>query len=37
VKGETLSVFRLVRGNTLILNSFSVDLLSKYIVLCRSA
>jgi hypothetical protein len=30
---EALPVFRFVRGNTLKLNSFSVDLLSKYIVL----
>jgi hypothetical protein len=30
---KALLIFRLVKGNTLILNSFSVDLLSRYIVL----
>jgi hypothetical protein len=33
VKVRSSAVFRHVRGNTMILNSFSVDLLSKYIIL----
>jgi hypothetical protein len=33
VKVRSSAGFRLVRGNTLKLNSFSVDVLSRYIIL----